>query len=143
MDYDAKTDAVLKTLSDFTAEDFARLAIACLDQAGLSVRDQEQITERVEVLLDMELNLDMELLEDRVKNAHSVETTWPGVYLVNLAAPSTNPDCPGPTDFILITHEDLCKAVQDRRDTVQVGTYEVENTGRISVETAQAAIARC
>ena len=43
MDYDTKTDAVLDTLSDFTEEDFVRLALACLDQAGLSVRDQEAI----------------------------------------------------------------------------------------------------
>ena len=53
MAYDPKTDAVLDSLNDFTEEDFARLALACLDQAGVSVKDQDSDRERVEVLLDL------------------------------------------------------------------------------------------
>jgi len=42
-EYDAKTDAALNALPDFENEDFVRLALACLDQAGISLHDVKRV----------------------------------------------------------------------------------------------------
>jgi len=47
--YSPRVDALLGRLgSDLTEQDFAALALACLDQAGIPVETQRRITELVE-----------------------------------------------------------------------------------------------
>lgn len=49
--YDSKTDAVIygsSLTSDFTREDWIRLALAALDQAGLDKVTQDMITASIE-----------------------------------------------------------------------------------------------
>lgn len=47
--YSPRVDALLDRLgTDVTEQDFAALALACLDQAGVPVETQQRITELVE-----------------------------------------------------------------------------------------------
>jgi hypothetical protein len=52
--YDPKTDAVVygDVTKDFTKEDWVRLALACLDQAGIHDFDQAYIGADIEKALD-------------------------------------------------------------------------------------------
>lgn len=51
--YGARTDALLDRLGgDLTEQDFLDLAVACLDQCGLPVRDQLDVTRVVERALE-------------------------------------------------------------------------------------------
>lgn len=55
--YDEKSDPVIygSLTDDFDPIDWARLALAALDQAGLPLQEQKHIRELVEKQLDIEL----------------------------------------------------------------------------------------
>lgn len=54
--YGARVDALLDRLgADLTARDFLDLALACLDQSGLPVRDQAKVMLAVEEHMDSQL----------------------------------------------------------------------------------------
>ena len=52
MSYDPKTDAILDTCHDMSKADFARLALACLDQAGLTSYWQNEVLKIVSTVVD-------------------------------------------------------------------------------------------
>lgn len=54
--YTAKVDAALDACRDFSKNDFFELAMAALDQAGLSARAQDDL--RVSLMMD---DLDLEI----------------------------------------------------------------------------------
>jgi len=43
VDYDEKIDAAIGALPAMTPEDFLLMALACLDQGGVSVADQKKV----------------------------------------------------------------------------------------------------
>jgi hypothetical protein len=53
MSYDPKTDAIITRCGDMSKADFARLALACLDQAGLTSYWQNEVHKIVSNVVDL------------------------------------------------------------------------------------------